>query len=122
MFDNPKKNLESLDAQLRSLEPEEAFPEQEEEWEEEDLSPGQNPAVDFARMAYADESLAEEDVLLKQKRTRRAKVSRNSGSGKDRKKQKSKKKKRPLGLQYLVAIGEIILIIVIVRWWLQWIK
>ena len=119
MFDNPKRNLRDLDAQLRSVEPVEAFPEPEEDREEDVLSPGWNPAVDFGRMAYADEVLEEADVLLKEKKTRPGRASRKAEDGKGRKK---RKKRRPLGLQYLLAIGEILLIIAIVRWWLQWIQ
>ena len=119
MFDNPKKNLQCMDEQLRYLEPREDFPEPEEEREEEELSPGWNPAVDFGRMAYADEYFEDSDVLLKQEKPRRSKASRRTEPHKSR---KNKKKRRPLGLQYLLAIGEIILIILIVRWWLQWIK
>ena len=91
--------------------------EEPEEWED-DLSPGRNPAVDFGRMAYADEELEDSAVLGRQRRTRASRRKKAAEAAE----KKPRKKKRPIGGQILLALGEIILIIWIVRWWLQWIS
>ena len=117
MFDDPKKELKRLDAELLAL----AEEEPEEEWdcpeEEDDLTPGRNPAVDFSRMAYADEYLEEAQVLTKGKRRRKA---AGKAAGKAQQQKKPRKKKRGVIRQLIFGILEIILIILVVRWWLQW--
>jgi len=121
MFDDPKKELKRLDAELLAL----AEEEPEEEWdcpeEEDDLTPGRNPAVDFSRMAYADEYLEEAQVLTKGKRRRKAhRKTRQKTDGTAEQQKKPRKKKRGVIRQLIFGILEIILIILVVRWWLQW--
>ena len=119
MFDNPKKQLKNLEEALLSLEPEADLSGDLPEDDPDALVPGRNPAVDFSRMAYADEELEDASVLLKQRRSRSEKKARTAAPGR---KKETGKKKRPFGGQILLAFGEILLIIAILRWWLQWIS
>ena len=118
MFGDPKKELKRLDAELLALaeeEPEEAW----EEAEGDELSPGENPAVDFGRMAYADEYLDDDQVLVKGKKSRKA--AKKAARKEETKKGKKTRKRKLLTVpQLMFAILEVILIILVVRWWLQW--
>ena len=116
MFDDPKRELHRLEEELKALEPEADFQEIPAEEEEDAFGPGVNEAVDFHRMAYADEFLEDDQVFEKQKKRRKKKAL----SRKEKKREK-KKKHRPMGFQILLALLEIGLIIVILRWWLGWI-
>lgn len=122
MFGDPKKELKRLDAELLALaeeEPEEAW----EEAEGDELSPGENPAVDFGRMAYADEYLDDDQVLVRGKGGRRAakKAAKKAARKEETKKGKKTRKRKLLTVpQLMFAILEVILIILVVRWWLQW--
>jgi hypothetical protein len=112
MFDNPKDELYRLEQQLKELEavvdPEDTLLE---EYEEEDsFGPGINPALDFHRTMYADE---EEVFAVPSERKRRIRKAEK------KEKLSTKKKKHPF-LSLFVMVFEVTLIVVLLRWWLQW--
>ena len=125
MFDNPKEELRRLEEALLAEEPEcpaeeddrEPAYETEYAWEAES-HPRENPAVDFARMVYADEELDEENALLKQSGKRRKdRAVKNQG----RKASGGKKqKKKGIGGLVLLALLELAAIAWLIGWWLQW--
>lgn len=112
MFDNPKDNLLQLEHQLKELEtaeqPQDIFTDENEDADF--FGPGINPALDFRRTMYADE----EDVfaVTPEKKHRIPKAKKNRKS--------SGKKKKHSFLSLLVMILEFTLIVVLLRWWLQW--
>ena len=118
MFDDPGKALRKLEEELLA---EEADLEEEcDEYEDEDTPVIRNHAngygtrpvnyaVDFDRMAYADEDIDDDDVYYEE------------DYRSDRKKKKEKKKKGVGGLillAFLVLAG----IAAVIWWWIRWIS
>ena len=102
MFDNPKKNLKDLDTALRLEEWDQEEPEEAYE-EEDELPPMPGRIAKRQVKRQFRENSAKEQKLLKKEKKRKS------------------PRKVAFGGQLLLAIGEIILIILIVRWWLSWI-
>ena len=108
MFDNPRKNLKDLETALR--------------WEEQDYeSEEQEDEEESESLPQIPNRIAKRQVnrRFRENHAREQKQRRHSKETKPKSKQKSSRKVA-FGGQFLLAIGEIILIIVIVRWWLQW--
>lgn len=112
MFDNPKDDLLRLAQQLKEVEPAQQPQDlcTDENEDEDFFGPGANPALDFHRTMYADE----DDVFaVTPEKKRRIPKEKN-------KRKPSGKKKKHSFLSLLVMILEVTLIVVLLRWWLQW--
>lgn len=127
MFDDPKKELRRLEEALLAEGFDEAYdpsveemePEYDPEydWELEALLEP-NEAVDFGRMAYADEDFDEDAALLADTGSRgrkRKETMKQKKGGKPVKKQK-----KGIGGLVLLALLELLGIAWLVRWWILW--
>jgi len=127
MFDDPKKELRRLEEALLA---EEGYEEYDTEaWEEDSDDDREfheplryNAAVDFGRTLYDDEEFFEEDAVLADTRSRRQ-IRRDAKKEKRKlhqEKKNQKRKKKGIGGLLLLSLLEILGILWILRWWIEW--
>ena len=96
MFDKPKDQLQALQQELLELEP-----------------------VDESEAVYLDEKHFYSPNSDAEKNIRR-KLEKENREPRRGRKQKEKKKKKHSFLTFLVIVLEIALIVILLRWWSQW--